>query len=466
MRTSRYNPRGFYKNQSRINQNIALPEKHQMPNNIPTSLTPDQWDVCVIGVGRVGLPLSLSLIEVGLKVIGLDTDKSLRDTVNAGEMPFDEPGYDELIKRGTFQITDDPTVITQCDTLIITVGTPLHSHIEADLHQVQQVLNEIKEHLHPGHFICLRSTISPGTTTFVKQWLEQKTPLKVGTDLKLAFCPERIAEGHAYKELRTLPQIVGAEDLVSWQAASKLFSRLAPEVMRIDFVSAELLKLFTNATRYIHFAVANQFALIADTFGADIHLIQQLANHKYPRTKIAAPGLTGGACLRKDFGMINEWTPYSDLLLTAWKINEYVPMFLVQHQIKRESLSNKTVAVLGYTFKYDTDDTRDSLVPKLVRYIQRQTPKEIRISDHNLPDPIPDAGNGELKNWSADEACRDSDCVFVAINHTGYREVLERLAMTHPQISIVDIWNVGNLTKIFYKAEELTDKAQRRASAI
>ncbi len=413
----------------------------------------------------MGLPLGLSLTEAGLKTVGLDVDEDLRTTINAGKMPFAEPGYDKLIKSRAFQVTGDAAVVAQSDALIITVGTPLHSHIETDLHQIREVLREIAGQLHPGHFICLRSTVAPGTTTFVKQWLEQQTPMTVGGDLRLAFCPERIAENYAYKELRTLPQIIGTEDPASKQAASKLFSRLAPEIMHTNFVSSELVKLFTNITRYVHFAAANQFALIADTFGADIHEIRRFANHHYPRTEIAAPGMTAGTCLRKDFGMVNEWNPYSDLLLSSWKINEYVPAFLVQHQTKRESFYNKIVGVLGYTFKRDTDDTRDSLVPKLVRYIQRQLPRQVRVSDHNLPNPIPDVGNGRLKNWEADEVCRGSDCVFIATDHSGYHEVLKLMATTNPQGRVVDIWNMGNIEKVFYQASELADNSSGDSSA-
>lgn len=436
-----------------------------MFDNASKSSGDDQYDVCIVGTGRVGLPLGLSLIESGLKVAGLDIDKGLINTINAGELPFAEPGYEKLIKSRAFQVTDNPEIVTRSGAIIITVGTPMHSHIEVDLGQIEQALKHIKEKLRPGHLICLRSTVAPGTTAFVKQWLEQKTSFKVGADLKLAFCPERIAEGHAYKELRTLPQIIGTEDSASRQAAANVLSRLTPEIIHTNFINAELLKLFTNIARYTHFATTNQFVFIADSFDADIYTIQRIANYKYPRTKIASPGMTAGSCLRKDFALVNELIPYADMLLSAWKINEYVPMFLVQNQAKRNPLCNKTVGVLGYTFKRDTDDTRDSLVPKLVRCIQRQLPKRVLVSDHYLPDPIPDIGNGTLKNWLVDEVCQNADCVFIATDHTGYREALERMAVTNPQASVVDIWNVGNLSKIFYQAKELVDKSAQDANA-
>ncbi len=414
-----------------------------------------EFEACIVGTGRVGLPLALSMIEVGLNVVGLDVDEELRAAVNNGRMPFDEPGYDDLVASRRLVVHSDAEILSRCAAVVVTVGTPLHTHIETDLTQIRGVLQAMGPHLRAGQLLCLRSTVAPGTTRYVAKWIERHTDLRIGDSLRLAFCPERIAEGKAYEELRTLPQIVGTEDAVSKTAAESLFGRLAPEIMHTDYVSAELVKLFNNIARYVHFALANQFALIADTFGANIYDVRRMANHEYPRSYIAMPGLTAGTCLRKDFGMINEWSPYPDLLLSAWKMNEFIPAFLVQHLKQRTEIHDKRIAVLGYSFKKDTDDTRDSLVPKLVRYIERELPESIRISDRHLPNPIPDAGNGDIENWSDLDACSEVDCVFVATNHSGYERTLGAVAEESPSAWVADIWNVGGLNKIFYQAGEL-----------
>jgi UDP-N-acetyl-D-mannosaminuronic acid dehydrogenase len=422
-----------------------------------TQMKDPKYDVCIVGTGRVGLPLALSMIEVGLKVVGMDVDPALRESVNSGKMPFAEPGYDELISRQALMVHGDPSIVAQCKAIIITVGTPLHTHIETDLDQIRGVLDGISPHLQAHQLLCLRSTVGPGTTAYVRKWLERHTAFRIGVDLSLAFCPERIAEGKAYEELRTLPQIVGTEDPDSAEKAAYIFERLAPEVMHTDYVSAELVKLFNNIARYVHFAVANQFALVADTFGANIYEIRRMANHEYPRSSIAMPGFTAGTCLRKDFGMINEWSPYPDLLLAAWKMNEFIPTFLVSHLKQRTALHDRQVAVLGYTFKRDTDDVRDSLVPKLIRYIEREMPSEIRVSDHHLSERIPTSIAQSVKNWAANDACSGADCVFVATNHTGYDDVLAQVAQSAPETWIIDIWNVGRADKIFYQASALLD---------
>lgn len=411
-------------------------------------------DVCILGTGRVGLPLALSLIEVGLSVVGVDLDPALRETVNGGRMPFHEPGYDELVAQRTLVVHGSPEIVSHCRAVIITVGTPLHTHIETDLRQIQSVLEGIAPHLRAGQLVCLRSTVAPGTTRFVGRFLERITGFKLGESLFLAFCPERIAEGKAKEELRTLPQIIGAEDEASTVAASTLFAALAPEILNTDWVSAELVKLFNNIARYVHFALANQFALVADTFGANIYEIRQMANHQYPRSNIAAPGFTAGTCLRKDFGMINEWSPYPDMLLSAWKMNEYIPAFLVQHLMRRTQLHDRVVAVLGYTFKKDTDDIRDSLAPKLCRYIERELPTVIRISDHHLGAVFYDE-KVRIENWGTEAALEGAEIVFVATNHTGYTEALRALATGNPDAWVADIWNVGGANKVFYQAGEL-----------
>ncbi len=409
-------------------------------------------NVCVVGTGRVGLPLALSMIEVGLSVVGLDTDEVLREQVNAGVMPFKEPFYEELIARKSLQVTGDSSIIADCRDIVITVGTPLHTHIETDLNQIKSVLSSISPWLRKGHLICLRSTVAPGTTVFVKKWLERNTEFTIGEDLFLTFCPERIAEGKAYEELRTLAQIIGSADAKSGQRAASIFSRLAPELFHTDYVSAELVKLFNNISRYVHFAMANQFALIADTFDANIYEIRRMANHNYPRSHLAMPGFTAGTCLRKDFGMINEWSPYPDMMLAAWKMNEFIPAFLVTHLKKRFDIHDRNVAVLGYTFKKDTDDTRDSLAPKLMRYIERELPREVRLSDLHLPSPTFTDEGRSFNNYSVVDAFDKVDCVFVATNHSAYKADLEFLAETNPQAWVVDIWNVANVDRIFYQA--------------
>ena len=254
------------------------------------------------------------------------------------------------------------------------------AHIETDLSQLKKVLSVIIKYLVKGQNIILRSTVAPKTSKFVQLYVENNTKFVIGKDIYLSFCPERIAEGKAREELETLPQIIGSEDNNSGYRAEELFKNLTPKIFHTDFVSAELVKLFNNTYRYINFSISNQFAIIAEDYGVRIFDIIKMANTDYPRSNIPMPGLTAGSCLRKDFGMINETNSYSDLLLNAWKINEYIPKFLVEKALEFSAFTNKNIGILGYSFKKDTDDTRDSLVPKLVRYIEREVPRKFTFT--------------------------------------------------------------------------------------
>ena len=408
--------------------------------------------VCVVGTGRVGLPLALSFIDVGLDVVGVEIDPVVREAITDGRMPWREPGYDALIASRRLTVSDDPALATEAAAVVITVGTPLHRHIESDLRQIQRVLESIAPHLREGQLIVLRSTVAPGTTSWAARWLARETGFTIGEELTLAFCPERIAEGRAFAELRTLPQICGTADEASRVRAGELFADLAPSVQHTDYTSAELVKLFTNMVRYVNFAVANQLTLVAEDLGANIYEIRRLANLDYPREHLPMPGLTAGPCLRKDFGMINEWSPYPDLFLAAWKLNEHIPAFLVRRLLERTELHDRRVALLGFAFKADTDDIRDSLSPKLYRYIQRELPADVRVSDHHLAAVIEDPELGDVVNHPVDEALADVDVVFVAVPHSGYSDVIARLAETRPEAWVVDLWNVGGRDRITYRA--------------
>lgn len=410
------------------------------------------YDVGVIGVGRVGLPLGLSLSSKGLKVLGIDIDKDIIEKVNRKVMPFKEEGYDELINEVDFKVSSNHADVRDVENIIITVGTPLLPHIETDLSQLKRVLNSIKQHIVKGHNIILRSTVAPKTTEYVKKYLELNTGYRVGTDIFLSFCPERIAEGRALIELEQLPQIIGSEDGESALRAEKIFTRLTKDILHTDYISAELVKLFNNISRYIHFAVSNQFAIIADSFGANIYDILHMSNYKYPRGVIPKPGFTAGTCLRKDFGMINENVPYTDLLLSAWKVNEFMPKFLVDNLKQRTEIYNKVVCVLGYSFKSDTDDTRDSLVPKLIRYLEREAPKEIKVHDPFLPETI----DGSYVNHSLDDAIKNADIVYFAVNHTSFKADFPGIIENcRDDCWFIDLWNTGNTNRIFFKKDDL-----------
>ena len=261
--------------------------------------------IAVIGLGRIGLPLSLFLESLGYSVIGIDKNPAVLKDLQQRRMPFREQGCSELLERSEITFSESITAAKGVDYIIITVGTPLRPHIETDLSAIQEVLRELLGVLSAGQTIILRSTVAPETTAYLKQYLELHSSWKVGKDIALAFCPERLAENQALKELRSLPQIIGCEDELSYAKARQLFERFGVKLFMTSYLSAELVKLFNNASRYLDFAIANQFAIVADAYKQNIYEIITMANEDYPRGHIYQPGFTAGTCLRKDFGFIN-----------------------------------------------------------------------------------------------------------------------------------------------------------------
>jgi UDP-N-acetyl-D-mannosaminuronic acid dehydrogenase len=419
--------------------------------------------VAVIGTGRVGLPLALSLIDSGVSVLGVDLDERVRRAVNVERvMPFAEPGYDELVRSGKLTITPNIRDAADCDYFIVTVGTPLLPHIETDLSHVTAVVSSLCQFLSAGQTVILRSTTAPRTTAYVAALIERDTHLKVGRDVMLACCPERIVEGNAREELKTLPQIVGAQDARSAQAAERLFRALGVETLHCNYATAELVKLFCNVSRYAYFGVVNALAMMALDQGAEPHEVIALANHEYPRKMHGNPGFTAGTCLRKDFGMLAETYWSGNFLTEMWRVNESLPKYLVDLARRRYgSLQGRRVAVLGYTFKRDADDIRDSLAAKLVRYLHREAPANIIISDPFITadriEPLP----GIEFTSDLETALAGADFVFIATNHSLYAQHGQKIvdAALHHGARIVDIWNVCGQDRVAFGEESLPVKA-------
>ena len=405
--------------------------------------------IAVVGTGRVGLPLALAFVESGAEVIGIDINSEIRNAVNVDkEMPFLEPGFESTLRSGKLQIREH---IDDIDYFVVTVGTPLLHHIETDLTAVTRVVKDLGTKIQPGQTVIMRSTTAPHTTEYVKKQLEAVSGFTIGEEIFLACCPERILEGKAKEELFELPQIVGTEDSKSKEHADALFKLLGVEIMHCNYITAELVKLFNNVSRYSYFAIANVLAMIAIDYDAEPYEILRLTNHNYPRPISAKPGFTAGTCLRKDFGMLSEAYWSADILVSAWRINESMPKFLVEAAKSRwGDLSDLSVAVLGYSFKRDADDIRDTLSDKVLRYLHRECPRELTIHDHLIPEEdapvMPDLRfTNDFSN-----AIEGADLIVIATNHSMYTDQRDFLIsrVENEGCRIVDIWDALGTGKV------------------
>ena len=330
-------------------------------------------DLVVLGgAGHVGLPLSLAFAEAGLRVGIFDIDGAALERIGRGTMPFMEAGAEpllaEVLESGRLELATDAAMIRRADVVLLVIGTPVDEFLGPSMRVFERAVDQIAPHLAEGALVVLRSTVYPGTTEFVAQALHVR-----GLSVDVAFCPERIAEGHALEELHTLPQIVGADTPAAGDRAAALFGRLAARTIRTTSREAELSKLFTNTWRYMKFAVANQFLAIADQAGVDYASVLRAIREDYPRAAdLPGPGFAAGPCLFKDTMQLAAFTAdHFPMGQAAMQINEGMPAYMVAAMERRfGSLRGRRIGILGMAFKAESDDIRASLSFKLRKLLQ------------------------------------------------------------------------------------------------
>jgi len=385
-----------------------------------------KYDVCVVGgCGHVGLPLSIAFASKGLKVCIYDINQDVLETVRSGNMPFLEQGANELLKDTmgkTLFATNDPKVISDAKFIIVVIGTPVDEHLNPEFTIMKNFFNNLLLYLRDGQHIILRSTVFPGTTQKIHQFLSNN-----GLKVNVTFCPERIAQGRAIQELSNLPQIVSGFEDEAINEACRLFRILTQDIIILKPIEAELAKLFTNTWRYIQFAIANQFYIIATGYGLDFYKIYHAMRYKYPRAKDFPPaGFTAGPCLFKDTMQLAAFNNNTFFLgHAAMLINEGLPNFIVQRLKDKYSLKDKTVGILGMAFKANSDDKRESLSYKLKKILEIEA-KKVLCSDVYIH---------EEGFVSAHELIRNSDIVILGAPHKEYKDLI----INHK--ILVDVWN-------------------------
>jgi UDP-N-acetyl-D-mannosaminuronic acid dehydrogenase len=391
-------------------------------------------DIAIIGgCGHVGLPLGLALARAGKRVVAIDVDaKRVRET-NAGTMPFRDRGADELLPRvlkvGTFTCTTEPAIVSQADTVISVVGTPIDEYLNPRFEIMQDFVAQYEAYLRTGQLLVLRSTLYPGSTTRVERLLHDK-----GLALEVAFCPERVAEGAALEEITTLPQVIAGCTARAQERAEVLFRLLTPVIIPMAPLGAELTKLFNNVWRYVQFAVANQFYMIANDYGMNFYDIHHAMTEQYPRAQnFPRAGFAAGPCLFKDTMQLSAFHNNSFFLgHAAMLINEGMPAYVVERAARRFPLSEMTVGILGMTFKADSDDPRHSLSFKLRKILQTQC-REVLCTDPylNAPNLTP-----------LQETLAKADLLFIGAPHSVYR------TLDFGDTPVIDIWNAIRRQKV------------------
>ncbi len=390
--------------------------------------------VVVGGCGHVGLPFGMVLADHGMQVVLLDVDADKVAQVNAGRMPFLENGADVLLPKligKSLVATTDTECLRKAEVVISVIGTPVDEHLNPTVSALYRSLDNLIEYVPDDSLLVLRSTLYPGVTRLIKDRIDQR-----GRNIHVAFCPERIAEGKAIEELTTLPQIISAFEPVALAKAREVFGLIAPTLIELEPLEAELAKLFTNSWRYLNFATSNQFYILAESYGLDFYRIYDAVTREYPRMRsFARAGFAAGPCLLKDTLQLSTFASNNFFLgHAAMLVNEGLPNFIVT-QLREQGLSTSVVAILGMAFKGDSDDNRSSLSYKLKKLLEVEA-REVLCTDPFISD---------ARFVSVEQAVEQADIVVLGAPHSAYRCL--QIPSTKKVVDVWGFWRDGKRAK-------------------
>jgi len=409
--------------------------------------------VAVIGLGYVGVPLAAAVAATGANVVGIDIDSEKVESINAGRSPLRgrEPGLNELVKatvsKRKFHASLDPADGANAEVVAICVETPIEPSTRDPSHKaLKAAISSIGPHLKRGALMTIESTLAPGTMeSVVRPALERASKMKVGRDLHLVHCPERLTTGKLLHHLSELPRIVGANEPVALRKALAFYKRFVKaEIHSTDWTTAEVVKTAENAYWDVQIAFANEVALISEELGVDAYRVRELVN-TCPFRMMLIPGAgVGGHCIPKDPWLLVSPAVQTkpELIPTARSVNDFMPRRMAR--LVEEALSaagrkikGARVAVLGFSYRENTDDTRNTPAKEMIQELRR------RGADVVIHDPHARTERGYTINRDLRTTARGADCLAIVTAHDAYRNLdLKGLKRTMRRHVIVDGRNV------------------------
>ncbi|MGE2813682.1 nucleotide sugar dehydrogenase [Mycobacterium heidelbergense] len=404
--------------------------------------------IAIVGFGYIGTVIGAVLADRGWPVTGIDVRQSVVDEINLGKTTVPEPGLNELVSNnvrvGRLRATTDFGALADNDFIIVTVGTPLGPDFEPIVDDIKAAARAVAEHLRPGHVVILKSTVPPDTTEKLFQpILEETSGLRAGVDFGLAFCPERLAEGQAIRELTSIPIVVGAVDERSARACSTLWRHTLgmDSIVVDDPRTAEMVKLADNVWIDLNVALANELAKVCDRLGMDVLQVIDAAN-SMPKVNhnvnILMPSMgVGGYCLTKDPWFVSHLGQSLGLELaiprTSRTVNDTMPGYtyglltqLLSDQGK--SIETSKIAVLGIAFKNNTGDCR--LTPtKYVVALLEESGCQLSVHDPWVPEEEARSVTKVPLTADIESAVENADALVVLAGHRQFHQIpLARLA--------------------------------------
>lgn len=389
--------------------------------------------VGVIGLGYVGLPLSVELAKDGFKVTGFDVSKAKVKLLNAGKSDIDDvPDSDvaEIVKSGCFKATIDPKLLSQMDTISICVPTPLSKTKDPDVSYILAAVKWVKNHIKKGTLVVLESTTYPGTTEDLILPILEESGYKVGKDIFLAFSPERVDPGNPTFTTKNTARVVGGITPACTRIAKTFYEQSIPNIHGVSSTgAAEMVKLLENTFRSVNIGLVNEVALMCDRLGLDVWEIIDAAATKpfgfmpfYP-----GPGL-GGHCIPIDphylSWKLKSLNYYARFIELAGDINSHMPEYVVQRignvLSKRlaKSINKASIMVLGVSYKRDIKDTRESPALDVIKLLEEKGAR-IEYNDPFVPQIDWNLSTHKSKRLTTDRL-KKADITIILTDHTQY----------------------------------------------
>lgn len=417
-------------------------------------------NICIIGLGYVGLTLAVAMAEKKFQIIGIEKNKNILNKLDKNQSHFFEPQIDNKIKKikkmKLFKYFETIPKNINCSTYIITVGTPLNAYGKSRVDLIKNVTKKIAKVLKDNDLVILRSTVKIGTTKNIVFKMLNKSKKK----FNLCYCPERTQEGKALEEIKKLPQIISGYNKNSILRAKNIFKKITRNYIVLkNLETAEMLKLVDNTYRDVNFAFSNEIARLCSKINIDAIEVIEAGKFKYPRTNLALPGPVGGPCLTKDSYILNESFKnqnfHPKISLTARHENETVPNFIIKFLKKKIDYKKiNKIVLLGLAFKGNppTSDLRGSVAIDFIKELKKNF-RNSKIFGYDNFLSNKDFSNLKLSRLNnLNECFKNTNILLILNNNVKFAKLnlIKKSKHMAQEKIIYDCWNLHS-KKIFDK---------------